>query len=233
MAISEPYELDGVSVGTSELSIISGTTSLQAATTAGIYYPWLDPVGAAMAKGDQFDFRVYEKVRSGGTKRQALTASLAHAQSTNIAFPGLMLINGFDFTLKKVAGTDRNWDASVRAVTGSAITEAYTYNTSTSTTELSITGGSSSIQAQTTDGFYQLWLDLSAMAKGDEFEVRILEKVEGTGGTQREVFSQRFTDVQSHLWFSPILPLINGWDMTLKKIAGSDRTIEASIRKAT
>jgi len=71
------------------------------------------------------------------------------------------------------------------------------------------------------------------MAKGDEFEVRILEKVEGTGGTQREVFSQRFTDVQSHLWFSPILPLINGWDMTLKKIAGSDRTIEASIRKAT
>lgn len=234
MAISEPYELDGVSISTSEISLISGTTTLQTATTAGIYYPWLDPVGAAMAKGDKFDFKVYEKVRSSGTKRQAMTASLAHAQASVVAYPGLLLINGFDFTLDKIAGTDRNWDASVRAVTGSAITEAYTFSASVSTTELSITGGTSSIQTITTDGFYQLWIDGigASMAKGDEFEIRVLEKVEGTGGTQREVFSQRITDVQTHLWFSPIFCLINGWDMTIKKIAGTDRTIEASIRKA-
>lgn len=232
MAISEPYELDGVSVGSSELSIISGTTSLSNATTAGIYYPVIDPVQAAVAKGDRFWFRIYEKVRSASTKRVALEIPIYNAQSEPWFFPPLMLLNGFDFTLQKTAGTDRNWDASVRAVTGGFCTEAYTYNTSTSSTELSITGGTSSIQSQTTAGFYQLWVDANAMAKGDEFEIALYEKVEGTGGTQRRMVLGRLQDVQSKLWFSPILPLINGFDFAIKKIAGTDRTIEASVRKA-
>ena len=37
MAISEPYELDGVTVGASELSIVSGTTTLQTVTDDGVY----------------------------------------------------------------------------------------------------------------------------------------------------------------------------------------------------
>lgn len=231
MAITEPYELDGVSISTSEISVVSGTTTLQTVTTAGVYYPYIDPVGAAMAKGDIFRFRIYEKVRSAGTKRQCLSSYFRDVHTQIIAFPPLMLMNGFDFTMMKDGGTDRNWDASVRAVTG-GITEVYTFNASVSTTELSLVSGTSSLQTLTDAGFYQLWIDANNMAKADEFEIAIYEKVEATGGTKRKVLNQRLTDTQHSIWFSPILCLKNGWDMTIKKIAGTDRTIEASIRMA-
>lgn len=232
MPMSEPYELDGVSVGTSELSIISGTTTLSNATTAGCYYPVIDPVQAAVAKGDRFWFRVYEKVRSASTKRVLMEVPIYNAQAEPWFYPPMLLINGFDFTLQKAAGTDRNWDASVRASVGSFVTEEYTYNTSTSTTELSITGGTSTIQSQTGGGWRQLFVDAFTMAKGDEFEIAMYEKVEGTGGTQRKCVLGRLIDVQHTLWCSPILPLLNGWDFSIRKIAGTDRTIEASVRKA-
>ena len=232
MAMTEPYEMDGVSISTTEISIISGTSSLQNATTAGVYYPLVDPVQAAMAKGDRFWFRVYEKVRSASTKRVVYEYDFYNAQSEPWLFPPMMLLNGFDFTLQKAAGTDRNFDASIRGTVGSGVTEEYTYNVSTSTTELSITGGTSTIQAQTTGGYRQLFVDAFTMAKGDEFEIALYEKVEGTGGSQRRSVLGRIAGVQSTLWVSPILPLLNGWDFAIKKIAGTDRTIEASIRKA-
>lgn len=234
MAISEPYEIDGVSISTSEISIISGTTTLQNATTDGIYLPFLDPVGAAVAKGDSFSFRVYEKVLSGSTKRLAYRHTISHANSEIIAFPSMILLHGFDFTLQKDAGTDRNWDASIRAVTGSAVTEYDSMSAVTvGSSEVSIPNGGTSLQTLTDDGFYQLWVDASAMAKGDEFEIGIYEKVEGTGGTKRALYTQRITDVQPCLWFSPVVCLINGWDMTIKKIAGTDRAFDASIRRVS
>ncbi len=117
MAISEPYELDGVTVGATELSIVSGTTTLQTITDDGVYQLWLDPVGAAMAKADEFAIRIYEKVEgTGGTKRVVFKATLSDAQSENFVAPMLILINGWDMTLQKVAGTDRAWDASIRKI---------------------------------------------------------------------------------------------------------------------
>lgn len=116
MAISEPYELDGVTVGASELSIVSGTTSLQTITDAGVYQLWLDPV-TNMAKGDEFMVRIYEKVEgTGGTKRVVLQASLVGAQSELWVSPTLILKNGWDMTLQKIAGTDRAFDASIRKI---------------------------------------------------------------------------------------------------------------------
>lgn len=117
MAISEPYELDGVTVGSSELSIVSGTTSLQTITDDGVYQLWVDPVGAAMAKGDEFIIRIYEKVEgTGGTKRVVFSSTLSDAQSELWVSPTLVLINGWDMTLQKVAGTDRAFDASIRKI---------------------------------------------------------------------------------------------------------------------
>lgn len=97
--------------------------------------------------------------------------------------------------------------------------------------ELSIVSGSTSLQTITTDGVYQLWVDAGAMAQGDEFAIRIYEKVEGTGGTKKVVLKATLLGVQSEVWVSPTLILINGWDMTLQKIAGTDRAFDASIRK--
>lgn len=116
MAISEPYELDGVTVSTTELSIVSGTTSLQTITDDGVYQLWIDPV-TNMAKGDEFKIRIYETVEgTGGTKRVVFVATLSDAQSELFVTPMLILINGWDMTIQKIAGTDRAFDASIRKV---------------------------------------------------------------------------------------------------------------------
>lgn len=100
-----------------------------------------------------------------------------------------------------------------------------------STSEISITNGDTTLQTQTADGVYQLWVDASAMAKGDEFKIQIYEKVEATGGSKLLVFAASLSNVQSEIFVTPMLILINGWEMTLIKIAGTDRAFDASIRK--
>lgn len=115
MAITEPYELDGVTVGTGELSVVSGTTTLQTITTAGVYQLWVDP--GNMAKADEFRIRAYEKVEAtGGTKKVFAQWSLLGVQSEIFVTPTFILLNGWDFTITKIAGTDRAFDASIRKV---------------------------------------------------------------------------------------------------------------------
>jgi len=106
-------ELSAVTIGGTELSIISGTTTLQTDTNKGIYWVLVDGV-ANMAKADDFEFRVMETIKSGGTKRQLIEAMLQNAQVEILATPPLWLGNGWDATLKKIAGTDRAFDASIR-----------------------------------------------------------------------------------------------------------------------
>lgn len=115
MAISEPYELDGVTVGTSELSIVSGTTTLQTVTDVGVYQLWVD--AGNMAKADSFVVKLYETVEgTGGTKKVFARFSLLGVQSEIFVTPTFILINGWDMTITKIAGTDRAFDASIRKV---------------------------------------------------------------------------------------------------------------------
>lgn len=115
MAITEAYELDGVTVGASELSIVSGTTSLQTITTAGVYQLWIDAY--AMAKGDEFRVRMYEKVEAtGGTQKMFAEWTLLGVQADNFVTPTFVLMNGWDMTIQKIAGTDRAFDASIRKI---------------------------------------------------------------------------------------------------------------------
>lgn len=115
MAISEPYELDGVTVGATELSIVSGTTSLQTITDDGVYQLWID--AGNMAKADEYRIRLYEKVEgTGGTKKVFASFTLSDVQSEIFVTPTFILINGWDMTIQKIAGTDRAFDASIRKV---------------------------------------------------------------------------------------------------------------------
>lgn len=115
MAISAVYEIDGVTISTSEISIVSGTTTLQTITDDGIYQVWVD--FSAMAKGDEFIFKFYEKVEAtGGTKRVLFEQSFLGAQSNIFVTPTLICLNGWDATLTKLAGTDRALDAEIRKV---------------------------------------------------------------------------------------------------------------------
>lgn len=111
---------------------------------------------------------------------------------------------------------------------------AFTGSETVTTTEHSMTTDTAGPDADTTDGAYQAILDLSALANGDKFEFRAYEKVLAAG-TQRCFFYQAFNDAQgadSANWMSPTFMLGNGWDFTLKKLAGSDRNIDWSINKA-
>jgi len=235
MAFTQAWEIDGVTVGTGELSIISGTTTLQSNTSPGFYQLCLDPAGAALAKGDYFKWRIREKVLSGSTQRVVFSGILSQAHTNNVIVPGLILMHGFDFTLQKLAGTDRAWDATVRKSAGASISQSHSLSAVTiGATEWSVTTNTSFVaDADTTAGAFQLFVDPIAapMVKGDDYTVKLYEKVEATGGTQRMVWSETIRDVQSELYVTSVVGLMNGWDFTLKKNAGTDHAQDASVRK--
>lgn len=115
MAITEAYELDGVTVGASELSIVSGTTALQTITDDGVYQLWIDAY--AMAKGDEYRIKLYERVEAtGGTKKVFAQFTLLGAQTEIFVTPSFILMNGWDMTITKIAGSDRAFDASIRKI---------------------------------------------------------------------------------------------------------------------
>jgi hypothetical protein len=115
MAISVAYELDGVTVGATELSVVSGTTSLATDTSDGVFQLWID--AGNMAKGDEYRVRLYEKVEeTGGVKKKFAEWSLLGAQTEIFVTPTFILMHGWDMTIQKIAGTDRAFDANIRKV---------------------------------------------------------------------------------------------------------------------
>lgn len=86
---------------------------------------------------------------------------------------------------------------------------------------------------ETTDGIFQFFVDVNAMAAGDVLELRIKEKCRAAD-TQRVVFKATLRDDQStddEMWVSPTLILLHGWDFTLKQTAGTGRAFPWAIRK--
>lgn len=112
-----------------------------------------------------------------------------------------------------------------------AISEAFSGTETVGTTEHSLTTDTAGPDVEVSDGVFQAFLDLSALAAGDVFTFKVYEKVLSSS-TQRAVYEVSFTGVQATpVWVSPSLILLHGWDMTLDKIAGTDRAIDWSIRK--
>lgn len=108
-----------------------------------------------------------------------------------------------------------------------------TSNSSTiSTAEYSVPANTSTgvPTSQTSVGVYQFGIDLGNMVAGDQFRLRLYEKYD-TAGTQRLVEEWIFTGAQSKpLFFTPPILLGKGWDFTVLKLAGTDRSILWSIR---
>jgi hypothetical protein len=89
----------------------------------------------------------------------------------------------------------------------------------------------SSADAQTDDGVVQAVIDVNAMAAGDQYRVRMYE-ICRSGDTQRIAHSAVLTGAQSEpLYYTPALTMMHGWDVTLTKLAGTDRTINWSLRR--
>lgn len=110
------------------------------------------------------------------------------------------------------------------------IAEIYQFTQAVDTTEWSCTTDTAGPDADTTDGVFQVFLDLSDMVAGDQLQITIYEKV-GAASTQRAVYTAILTGAQSDpVWVSPSLILMHGWDVTLKALAGTI-TVDWSIRQ--
>jgi hypothetical protein len=111
-----------------------------------------------------------------------------------------------------------------------AITNAFTDTATIGTTEYSLPNDSTTLTPRTEVGVYQVFVDTGAMQVGDQYEITVYEKVT-SGGSQREIYSAVLTGTMATTWVSPSLILMLGWDVTVKKLAGTDRTIGWSIRE--
>lgn len=116
-----------------------------------------------------------------------------------------------------------------------AITELYSGSQIASAlggTEWSVTTGTSGPDADTTDGVYQVFLDLSGMIATDSLQVRVYEKTR-SADTQRIVYQTEINGLLPEpIWVSPFLTLMHGWDFTFKALAGNSITVNWSVRTA-
>jgi hypothetical protein len=110
-----------------------------------------------------------------------------------------------------------------------AISEVYTNSATISTAEYSLPNNSTTLTPITTAGVYQVFIDLGAMTLTEQYQIRIYEKIT-SAGTQRVIYESIITGVMADNWVSPSLILMNGWDVTVKKLLGTDRSIGWSIR---
>jgi len=106
-----------------------------------------------------------------------------------------------------------------------------TGSASIGTTEYWLASASTVKTDQTDDAMHQDWIDFGAMAAGDVYEWRVVEKV--NAGTQRDVLVGRVVGTQASPIIIPGFFFAEGWEIGVKKISGTDRTIAWSIRKAS
>lgn len=112
-----------------------------------------------------------------------------------------------------------------------AISEAFTGSASISTTEYDLPSASTTKSAQTSDGIFQVFLDLSAMTATEAYQLRIYEKTRTTS-TQALIEDITISGVQSEpVYVTPALLLLHGWTVTLTLLQGTAKTIEWSIRQ--
>lgn len=112
-----------------------------------------------------------------------------------------------------------------------AITELYSGTKEVTNTEWSLTGDDDSLAEITTDGVYQVFLDVSTLVGADLFRIRVYEKCRA-GDTQRVVYEAFIGGPQAcPVWVSPALILMHGWDVSLYKVSTTSRVILWSIRQ--
>lgn len=114
MAITEAYVISSVTVGATPISIVSGTTTVNDTAVTGVFQLWID--ASVMAKGDEYKVKLSERVKAAGTRRTFAQWSLLGVQTEVFVTPTFILMNGWNMTIEKVAGTDRAFDASIRKV---------------------------------------------------------------------------------------------------------------------
>lgn len=85
----------------------------------------------------------------------------------------------------------------------------------------------------TDQGIYQVFINTSGMAQGDEYQFKVYDKATGfTGDLSLPIYQFNLIGPQSPpIYVTPSLILGSGWDVTLRKITGTDRHLYWSIRR--
>jgi len=111
-----------------------------------------------------------------------------------------------------------------------AIGAAYENSATISTAEYSLPANTTTgvPTSQTADGCYQVFIDLANLTATEAYELKVYEKIT-SGGTQRVIYSTVMIGANTPMVL-PAMILLHGWDVTLKKTAGTDRSIAWSIR---
>lgn len=220
---------DSASIGGTEYFLGADSTTETPQTDDCIVQPWIDLSGMASTQWGRI--HMYEKV-NGGTQRVIYDTQYRSLQPQPIVLPSLIVGEGWDISVLISGGVSFTVNWSLRKITGGTFT--FTGDSaSIGTTEYFLASDSTTKVNQTTECMLQTWLDLSNLATGDQFLFQLYEKVNGSGDTQRQVFEQVFTGAQSELFTHPALLVGAGWECSLKKLAGTDRTINWSLRKLT
>jgi hypothetical protein len=113
-----------------------------------------------------------------------------------------------------------------------AWTVLYSGSASIGTSEYSLTDHTTTSvpKAKTDKVTATLVMDLNALVAGDSFRVTLYDKSR-SGDTQRVVSNWYIYGAQAEpIFMTPPLMIGEGWDLTIKKLGGTDRTIPSEIR---
>jgi hypothetical protein len=216
--------VEGVAtIGSTEFSLATNSTTLTPQTD-DVYLSVRVSVPAAVA-GDVFVVRVYEKINAGSSTPLD-TWTIGGTELVALQLPLLMVGGGWDVTVQKTAGTDRSVRWTLEKETSS-----FTFTDDSATigsTEYSLPGDTATPTPQSTDCYVQPWISFASAAAGDRFRVRVYEKM--NNGSSTAIVDRVVNGAQSTLWTCPLLLVGGGWDVTVTKVAGTDRAIAWSLR---
>ena len=114
MAITEAYTGNEITIGATEFSLVSGSTTRQSVATPAVIQVFIDLI--TMNSGDEYKIDIKDKITASGTQKSIYTAILDGRQSTPFVTPSLILYHGWDITMTKITGTDRIFSWSIRKV---------------------------------------------------------------------------------------------------------------------
>lgn len=218
---------NNATISTTEFFLASNSITKVDQTDDCILQLWIDPV--AMVSLNQIQIKIIEKVTSAGTQRTIVDATLTGLTSYPWVSPALILKEAWEASLLIASGADVAMGWSLRKVTGGL---TFSDNSATiGTTEFFLASNSTTQTAQTTDCLLQTWIDFGAMTATEQYRVRLYEKVNGSGATQRRVFESILTGTQAGPFVHPLFLVGEGWDVGVTKLAGTDRSILWSLRK--
>lgn len=116
MAINNAlFEFNGQVIGATEYSLTNNSTTIAEQTTDAIISVWIDV--ANIAAGEEYSIWIRERVTSSSTQRQIFLATLVGPQGEPFVSSPFQVGNGWDVTMQRITGANRNFSWSIRAVT--------------------------------------------------------------------------------------------------------------------